>query len=128
MVKTYLDGAGFQVTVAADGAAGLALERRETFDAVIFDLTLPDIDGLDVCRQIRASAATPILMLTARGEPVDRVIGLELGADDYLGKPFEPRELTARLKAILRRTKGAFRLAEGEPAQGVSRNWRHQYR
>ena len=109
MVKTYLDGAGFQVTVAADGAAGLALERRETFDAVVLDLTLPDTDGLDVCRQIRASAATPILMLTARGEPVDRVIGLELGADDYLGKPFEPRELTARLKAILRRTKGASR-------------------
>ena len=109
MVKTYLDGAGFQVTVAADGAAGLALERRETFDAVVLDLTLPDIDGLDVCRQIRTSAATPILMLTARGEPVDRVIGLELGADDYLGKPFEPRELTARLKAILRRTKGASR-------------------
>jgi DNA-binding response OmpR family regulator len=109
MVKTYLDGAGFQVTVAADGAAGLALERRETFDAVVLDLTLPDIDGLDVCRQIRASAATPILMLTARGEPVDRVIGLELGADDYLGKPFEPRELTARLKAILRRIKGASR-------------------
>jgi DNA-binding response OmpR family regulator len=67
---------------------------------------LPDMDGLDVCRQIRARAATPILMLTARGEPVDRVVGLELGADDYLAKPFEPRELSARLKAILRRTKG----------------------
>jgi DNA-binding response OmpR family regulator len=107
MVKTYLDGAGFHVTAAAKGATGLALEHREAFDAVILDLTLPDMDGLDVCRQIRARAATPILMLTARGEPVDRVIGLELGADDYLAKPFEPRELKARLNAILRRTRGA---------------------
>jgi len=107
MVKTYLDGAGFRVTTAAKGAAGLALEHRETFDAVILDLSLPDMDGLDVCRQIRARAATPILMLTARGEPVDRVVGLELGADDYLAKPFEPRELKARLNAVLRRTKGA---------------------
>ena len=107
MVKTYLDGAGFHVTAAGKGATGLALEHREAFDAVILDLTLPDMDGLDVCRQIRARAATPILMLTARGEPVDRVVGLELGADDYLAKPFEPRELKARLNAILRRTKGA---------------------
>jgi DNA-binding response OmpR family regulator len=105
MVKTYLDGAGFHVTVAAHGAGGLALEAREAFDAVILDLTLPDMDGLDVCRKMRARAATPILMLTARGEPVDRVIGLELGADDYLAKPFEPRELAARLRAILRRTR-----------------------
>ena len=109
MVKTYLDGAGFHVTVASRGATGLALEGRETFDAVILDLMLPDMDGLDVCRQIRTRAATPILMLTARGEPVDRVVGLELGADDYLAKPFEPRELSARLKAILRRTKGIQR-------------------
>jgi DNA-binding response OmpR family regulator len=106
MVKTYLGGSGFHVTVAAQGKSGLALEAREPFDAVILDLTLPDIDGLDVCRQMRTRAATPILMLTARGEPVDRVIGLELGADDYLAKPFEPRELKARLNAILRRTKG----------------------
>src|SRR5262245_27651571 len=106
MVKTYLGGAGFHVTVAAQGGSGLALAAREPFDAVILDLMLPDIDGLDVCRQIRSRAATPILMLTARGEPVDRVIGLELGADDYLAKPFEPRELKARLNAILRRTKG----------------------
>jgi two-component system, OmpR family, phosphate regulon response regulator OmpR len=109
MVKTYLDGAGFHVTVASRGAAGLALEGRETFDAIVLDLMLPDMDGLDVCRQIRQRAATPILMLTARGEPVDRIVGLELGADDYLAKPFEPRELSARLKAILRRTKGIER-------------------
>ena len=107
MVRTYLGGAGFHVTVASRGATGLALEGRETFDAVILDLMLPDLDGLEVCRRIRARAPTPILMLTARGEPVDRVVGLELGADDYLAKPFEPRELKARLAAILRRTRGA---------------------
>ena len=112
MVKTYLDGAGFRVTVAPDGAAGLGLERREAFDAIVLDLTLPDIDGLDVCRQIRQRAPIPILMLTARGEPIDRVVGLELGADDYLAKPFEPRELKARLHAILRRTRGASRSSD----------------
>jgi DNA-binding response OmpR family regulator len=106
MLASYLGGGGFRVTVAHNGASGLALEAREPFDAVILDLTLPDMDGLDVCRQMRTRAATPILMLTARGEPVDRVIGLELGADDYLAKPFEPRELKARLGAILRRTRG----------------------
>jgi len=106
MVKNYLGGAGFQVTVAPKGAAGIALEAREAFDAVILDLMLPDMDGLDICRRIRSRSTTPILMLTARGEPMDRVVGLEMGADDYLAKPFEPRELLARLKAILRRTKG----------------------
>ena len=106
MVRTYLGGAGFHVTVAPKGETGLALESREGFDAVILDLMLPDLDGLEVCRRIRARAQTPILMLTARGEPVDRVVGLELGADDYLAKPFEPRELKARLAAILRRTRG----------------------
>jgi two-component system, OmpR family, phosphate regulon response regulator OmpR len=106
MVKTYLDGGGFRVTIASDGKNGIALEARTTFDAVVLDLMLPDMDGLEVCRRIRARAPTPILMLTARGEPVDRVVGLELGADDYLAKPFEPRELAARLKAVLRRTKG----------------------
>jgi two-component system phosphate regulon response regulator OmpR len=107
MVKNYLGGAGFHVSVAPKGETGIALEARETFDAVILDLTLPDIDGLEICRRIRTRATTPILMLTARGEPMDRVVGLELGADDYLGKPFEPRELLARLKAILRRAKGS---------------------
>src|SRR5262244_4275319 len=103
MVKNYLGGAGFAVTIAAKGSAGIALESREAFDALILDLMLPDMDGLDVCRRIRARAQTPILMLTARGDAMDRVVGLELGADDYLPKPFEPRELLARLKAILRR-------------------------
>ena len=105
MVSHYLDGAGFHVTVAPKGAAGIAIESRDAFDAVILDLMLPDMDGLDVCRRIRSRAETPILMLTARGEPMDRVVGLEMGADDYLAKPFEPRELLARLKAVLRRTR-----------------------
>jgi len=103
MVRDYLGGAGFRVSRAASGSAGLAMHAREAFDAIVLDLMLPDMDGLDVCRQIRARAATPILMLTARGDAMDRVIGLEMGADDYLPKPFEPRELLARLKAILRR-------------------------
>jgi two-component system, OmpR family, phosphate regulon response regulator OmpR len=107
MVRDYLSGAGFRATRAATGTAGLALHAREAFDVIVLDLMLPDIDGLEVCRQIRARSATPILMLTARGDAMDRVVGLELGADDYLPKPFEPRELLARLRAILRRGKSA---------------------
>jgi DNA-binding response OmpR family regulator len=103
MVRDYLGGAGFRVARAASGGSGLAMHSREAFDAIVLDLMLPDMDGLEVCRQIRARAATPILMLTARGDAMDRVVGLEMGADDYLPKPFEPRELLARLKAILRR-------------------------
>jgi two-component system, OmpR family, phosphate regulon response regulator OmpR len=106
MVKSYLGQAGFQVTIAARGEIGVAAEKRESFDAIILDLMLPDIDGLDVCRRVRLRSDTPILMLTARGDTMDRVVGLELGADDYLPKPFEPRELLARLKAILRRGRG----------------------
>ena len=103
MVKNYLGEAGFAVTVAPRGQAGIALEARETFDALVLDLMLPDMDGLEVCRRIRARSQTPILMLTARGDAMDRVVGLEIGADDYLPKPFEPREMLARLRAILRR-------------------------
>ncbi len=103
MVKNYLGEAGFSVTVSPLGMAGIALEARETFDALVLDLMLPDMDGLEVCRQIRARSQTPILMLTARGDAMDRVVGLEIGADDYLPKPFEPREMLARLRAILRR-------------------------
>jgi DNA-binding response OmpR family regulator len=103
MVRDYLGGAGFRVARAASGGSGLAMHSREAFDAIVLDLMLPDMDGLEVCRQVRARAATPILMLTARGDAMDRVVGLEMGADDYLPKPFEPRELLARLKAILRR-------------------------
>jgi len=109
MVRDYLGGAGFRVERAEDGASGLALVARETFDAIVLDLMLPDVDGLDVCRLIRKRGSVPILMLTARGDAMDRVVGLEMGADDYLPKPFEPRELLARLRAILRRSKGEAR-------------------
>jgi two-component system phosphate regulon response regulator OmpR len=107
MVKSYLGEAGFGVSVAGLGEAGITMLAREPFDLVILDLMLPDLDGLEVCRRIRARGRTPILMLTARGDAMDRVVGLELGADDYLPKPFEPRELLARLRAILRRARGA---------------------
>ena len=103
MVGDYLGGAGFRLTVAGTAREGEALLKRESFDAVILDLMLPDGDGLDGCRRLRGTTDVPILMLTARGEPMDRVVGLELGADDYLPKPFEPREMLARLRAILRR-------------------------
>jgi DNA-binding response OmpR family regulator len=103
MVGEYLGKAGFQVIHAENGTRGLALHGREAVDAVILDLMLPDSDGLEICRQIRARSDSPILMLTARGDPMDRIVGLEMGADDYLPKPFEPRELLARLRAILRR-------------------------
>ena len=105
MVKNYLGEFGFSVTSAHSGGAGISLYRRESFDALILDLMLPDMDGLDVCRQIRADGEARILMLTARGDAMDRIIGLEMGADDYLAKPFEPRELLARLRSILRRAK-----------------------
>ena len=103
MVADYLGEAGFRVSVAGTGKAAMQAIGTEGFDLVILDLMLPDADGLDLCRNIRAKSDIPMLMLTARGNPLDRVVGLELGADDYLPKPFEPRELLARLRAILRR-------------------------
>jgi DNA-binding response OmpR family regulator len=106
MISEYLGEAGFVVNVVGNGAAALEQLSGSTSDAVVLDLTLPDMDGLDVCRQWRAKANTPILMLTARGDALDRIIGLEIGADDYLPKPFQPRELLARLRAILRRRTG----------------------
>jgi two-component system phosphate regulon response regulator OmpR len=103
MLSEYLGQAGFRVTIASQGGAALEKLSQAGYDAIVLDLMLPDMDGLDVCRQVRAHSDTPVLMLTGRGEPVDRIVGLELGADDYLPKPFEPRELLARLRAILRR-------------------------
>jgi DNA-binding response OmpR family regulator len=103
MVADYLGDAGFRVDVAPTGADAMRLLATDVFGAVILDLMLPDADGLDLCRGMRAKSEIPLLMLTARGDPLDRVVGLELGADDYLPKPFEPRELLARLRAILRR-------------------------
>jgi two-component system, OmpR family, phosphate regulon response regulator OmpR len=112
MLSEYLGQAGFRVTVASLGRA--ALERLSTaeYDAVVLDLMLPDMDGLDVCRQLRTASDTPVLMLTGRGDAIDRIVGLEIGADDYLPKPFEPRELLARLRAILRRRVSGTTLAE----------------
>jgi DNA-binding response OmpR family regulator len=107
MVADYLGEAGFRSAVAGTGAEAERQLKREPFDAVILDLMLPDTDGLELCRRIRAESNIPLLMLTARGDPLDRVVGLELGADDYLPKPFEPRELLARLRAILRRQRAA---------------------
>ena len=109
MVREYLGESGFDVTIAGTGNDGLVLQKEHGFDAIILDLMLPDTDGLEVCRTLRATDPVPILMLTAKGDPLDRVVGLELGADDYLPKPFEPRELLARLRAILRRGKGEGR-------------------
>lgn len=103
MVSEYLSGNGFAVARAASGLAGVAEVRRRQPDAVILDIMMPDIDGFEACRQIRGFSDVPILMLTAKGDEMDRIVGLEIGADDYLPKPFNPRELLARLKAILRR-------------------------
>jgi DNA-binding response OmpR family regulator len=103
MLQLYLGDAGYRVAARHTIASGLQALQLETFDALVLDLMLPDGDGLAACRQLRAFSSLPVLMLTARGEAMDRILGLEMGADDYLPKPFEPRELLARLKAILRR-------------------------
>jgi len=103
LVALYLEREGFQTVVASDGLQALELVKRHKPAFVILDLMLPRLDGWEVCRQIRRTSNIPILMLTARGEEIDRVSGLTLGADDYLAKPFSPRELVARVKAILRR-------------------------
>src|SRR5437660_12176898 len=106
LLKLYLKDAGYDVVVAKDGADGLALHARERPDLVILDIMLPALDGFEVCRRIRSWSKTPILMLTARVAEDDRIAGLDLGADDYLTKPFSPRELVSRVRAILRRVEG----------------------
>ncbi len=103
MLVEYLRARGFAVEARHDLASGRAALRQGSFDALVLDLMLPDGDGLELCRSLRTESDLPVLMLTARGDPTDRVVGLELGADDYLPKPFDPRELLARLRAILRR-------------------------
>ena len=115
LLSLYLKDAGFEVAVAKDGADGLALHARLHPDLVILDIMLPAIDGFEVCRRIRAWSKTPILMLTARVSEEDRIEGLDLGADDYLVKPFSPRELVSRLRAILRRVGSS----EGREAPAV---------
>jgi len=104
VVRDYLLDAGFSVTTAADGPSALVEARAIGPDLVVLDLGLPGLDGLDVARELQRRSPVPIIMLTARGDEVDRVLGLELGADDYLVKPFSPRELVARVRAVLRRT------------------------
>jgi DNA-binding response OmpR family regulator len=106
LVAEYLGQNEVDVTVAGDGERGLAALRKGHFDVVLLDIMLPGVDGLEVCRRVRAlpdRAQTPIIMLTAKGDDIDKIVGLELGADDYLAKPFNPRELLARVRAILRR-------------------------
>jgi DNA-binding response OmpR family regulator len=103
LLSTYLGSVGFDVAAAHDADSGLSLLRSERPDAVVLDVMLPGVDGFEVCRTIRRTSSVPIIMLTARGEVTDRVVGLELGADDYVPKPFEPRELVARIHAVLRR-------------------------
>ena len=102
--RDYLKASGFEVVSAGDGPQGLAVARREKPDLVVLDLMMPGMDGLDVCRNLRRESAVPIIMLTARVEESDKLVGLELGADDYITKPFSPRELVARVRVVLRRT------------------------
>ncbi|MBF8289737.1 MAG: DNA-binding response regulator [Chloroflexi bacterium] len=115
LLRLYLEGAGFATIVATDGPSAVDLHRRHRPDLVVLDLMLPGMDGFEVCRAIRREADTPVLMLTARTDDIDAVVGLELGADDYVTKPFNPRALVARVKAILRRTDGTVRL--GRPIE-----------
>ncbi len=107
--RDYLEKGGFRVVSAADGKTALAVARHERPDLIVLDLNLPELDGLDVCRALRRESDVPLIMLTARVDEADRLIGLELGADDYITKPFSPRELVARARAVLRRTQGGTR-------------------
>ena len=127
LLASYFEQNGVHVAHAADGLRGLAALEAGTFDAILLDIMMPGLDGLEVCKRIRAKSGIPILMLTAKGDETDRVVGLELGADDYIAKPFSPRELLARLRAVLRRAKPESlgeRIALGDitvdvPARGV---------
>lgn len=122
VLRLYLEQANFTVLSAGDGVAGLEMHAREHPDLVILDLMLPALDGMEVCRRIRAWADTPILMLTARQAEDDRITGLELGADDYLVKPFSPREVVSRVKAILRRTSHGSAALSDQASTPGSRN------
>ena len=115
LVRLYLEGAGYATIVATDGPSAVELHRRHRPDLVVLDVMLPGMDGFEVSRAIRREADTPVIMLTARTDDIDAIVGLELGADDYVTKPFNPRALVARIKAILRRTDGTVRL--GRPIE-----------
>ena len=116
LVTEYLEPEGFQVEAAGDGIRGLERALSADHDLVVLDVMLPGLNGLDVLRRLRASSRIPVLLLTARGEDVDRIVGLEIGADDYLPKPFNPRELVARIRAVLRRTQAGGPAGEAVPA------------
>lgn len=109
VVRRYLEHAGHEVLVAGDGPTALQLARTEPVDLVLLDLMLPGMGGLEVCRRLRATTTVPIVMVTARADESDRITGLELGADDYVGKPFSPRELVLRIEAVLRRSGATLR-------------------
>jgi len=124
MVGSYLEASGLAVHLAFDGGKALALWKKESPDCLVLDINMPVRDGLDVAREVRRSSNVPIIFLTARADEVDRVIGLELGADDYVPKPFSPRELVARVRAVLRRSGGgqmAPEPAETAPGEGLRR-------
>ena len=115
-VSLYLKNAGYEVRTASNGADALASAQNEQPSLIVLDLMLPDIDGIEICRRLRQKSDVPILMLTARDEDVDKIIGLEVGADDYMTKPFNPRELVARVKSILRARARAEGAGERSPA------------
>jgi len=116
LVRGYLERDGFEVDTAADGPAGLAAVHAGNPDVVVLDVMLPGLDGIEVCRQLRTFSDAYVLMLTARGEEIDRIMGLTVGADDYLVKPFSPRELVARVKALLRRPRSGTSAAPATPS------------
>ena len=113
LARLYLNKEGYQVEAAYDGLEALKMAKSVRPDLIILDLMMPEMDGLDVCKELRKTSNVPIIMLTAKGDDVDRIVGLEIGADDYMTKPFNPRELVARVKAVLRRA------AQDAPAQAV---------
>lgn len=115
VVSIYLGRAGYRVLVAEDGEAALKLLEEQPPDLVVLDLMLPKVDGLEITRRLRAEGDIPIIMLTARREETDRIVGLEMGADDYVVKPFSPRELVSRVRAVLRRTRGSAPAQAGKP-------------
>ena len=119
LVRDYLQQAGFGVLTAADGQAALSIARAEQPDLIVLDLGLPGIDGLDVTRALRSASDVPIIMLTARAEESDRIVGLELGADDYMVKPFSPKELVARVRAVLRRVDASVEAPDVVRAPGL---------
>ena len=125
LLDAYLRRNGFRVTVAADGKAMWALLARAKVDLIVLDLMLPGEDGLTLCRRLRTDADTPVIMLTARGEETDSIVGLEMGADDYLAKPFSPRELLARIKSVLRRYRSLPKNLRADEARIVAfAGWR----